>query len=196
MALDKPLHRRSRHHRSRRRAVARWAIRLEPVLHVADEARPTAPAFKADERALSRPTARSTEARTQAVLDARPRTGCIDTRRQHLLRLAKVAATDGHTFQQMAGSHDRHDRAEYPRHDDQGRPERRRQPQDWRARRRAAPAKGRSTMARITASLYTSHIPAVGRRLRPRQDQGRLLEAGIRRIRFRQAMDEASTSQT
>ncbi len=37
-------------------------------------------------------------------------------------------------------------------------------------------------MARITASLYTSHIPAVGAAFDLGKTHGRLLEAGLRRI--------------
>src|SRR5437762_5904162 len=48
--------------------------------------------------------------------------------------------------------HDRHDRGTVPRHDGLGRPFRRRQPL----------YRGEEVMARITASVYTSHVPAIG----------------------------------
>ena len=124
--------------------------------------------FKANERAYLDEW-KMTEEQKQAVLE-RDLNRCIELG-GNIYFLAKIGATDGKSFQQMAGSHDRHDRAGISRHDDQGRPQDRGQPEDRRGRRRAAPAQGmtahgldegRLTMARITASLYTSHIPAVG----------------------------------
>ena len=72
------------------------------------------------------------------------------------------------------GLDDRHERGRVPQDDGQRRPQDRRKPQDRRGRRRPASPEGltvprllidfkdMSNMARITASLYTSHIPAVG----------------------------------
>src|SRR5664279_1506874 len=73
------------------------------------------------------------------------------TRRQYLLprqdrcyRRQELSA-DGR-------QHDRHERRGIPQHDGQGRPLDRRQPLH----------RGEEVMARISASVYTSHIPAVG----------------------------------
>ena len=95
--------------------------------------------FKANERAYLDEW-KMTEEQKQAVLDR-------DLNRMMALGgniyfLSKIGATDGKSFQQMAGSHDRHDRAGVPRHDGQGRPEDRGKPQDRRGRRRPASPEG------------------------------------------------------
>src|ERR1700730_695448 len=59
--------------------------------------------------------------------------------------------------------HDRHERGCLSRHDGEGRTLRRRQPLRW----------GEEVMAYITASVYTSHVPAIGAAL----DLGKTNEA-------------------
>ena len=189
MALDKTLSRHSRHDRLRRRTVAQGLL-AQPVLHVADEGREPRP-LQGQRARLSRRMEDERGAEASGPC-ARPQP-LHRTRRQHLFprqdrrdRRQELPA-DG-------GLHDRHDRAGISRHDDQGRPEDRGKPQDRRARRRPAPAEGRLASDSVHGPhhrlpLHLAH-PRRRRRLRPRQDQGRLLEAGLRRIRFRQAMDE------
>ena len=74
--------------------------------------------FKANERAYLDEW-KLTEEQKQAVLDR-------DLNRMMALGgniyfLSKIGATDGKSFQQMAGLDDRHERAGIPRHDDQRR---------------------------------------------------------------------------
>ncbi len=135
--------------------------------------------FKADER-LYLDEWKMSEEQKEAVL-ARDLNRCIELG-GNIYFLAKIGATDGKSFQQMAGSMTGMTEQEY--RDMMIRGGRtiegnRRIGEDGDAQR---PAQGRLNMARITASLYTSHIPAVGAAFDLRQDQGRLLEAGLRRI--------------
>src|SRR4051812_47938397 len=64
--------------------------------------------------------------------------------------------------------HDRHDRRAISRHDGEGRPLRRRQPLH----------RGEEVMARISASVYTSHVPAIGAAL----DAGKTQEPYWQRV--------------
>ena len=57
-----------------------------------------------------------TEEQKQAVL-ARDLNRCIALG-GNIYFLAKIGATDGKSFQQMAALHDRHERGGVPRHDD------------------------------------------------------------------------------
>ena len=115
--------------------------------------------FKADER-LYLDEWKMSEEQKQAVL-ARDLNRCIELG-GNIYFLAKIGATDGKSFQQMAGGMTGMTEQEYRDMMIKGGRTDRREPQDRRARRRPAPAEGRLNMARITASLYTSHIPAVG----------------------------------
>jgi gallate dioxygenase len=87
--------------------------------------------------------------------------------------LAKIGATDGKSFQQMAGSMTGMSEEEYrdmmvpaaaPIEGNRVRRRGRRRPGASPAARAWAPAGSRqeSDMARITASVYTSHVPAIG----------------------------------
>jgi gallate dioxygenase len=110
--------------------------------------------FKADERAyLDRWP--MTETQKQAVLE-RDLNKAIATG-GNIYFLAKIGATDGKSFQQMAGSMTGMSEAEYRDMMLRGG----RSPEDSRviARDQTANAPGR---ARITASVFTSHVPAIG----------------------------------
>ena len=100
--------------------------------------------FKADERAYLDEWP-MTEEQKQAVL-ARDLNRCIAAG-GNIYFLAKIGATDGKSFQQMAGSMTGYERRGLPQHDD---------------RRRPRPALGENLMAHISASVYTSHVPAIG----------------------------------
>ncbi len=91
-----------------------------------------------------------TEDQQQAVL-ARDLNRCIALG-GNIYFLAKIGATDGIRFQHMAGSMTGMTEDAVPRHDDRRRPPHRGQS----LRRRE------EVMARITASVYTSHVPAIG----------------------------------
>ena len=123
--------------------------------------------FKADERAYLDEWP-MTEAQKQAVL-ARDLNRCI-AEGGNIYFLAKIGATARQELPADGRQHDRHDRRGVPRHDDRRRPLDRRQPLHRRRRQRAGaasaagqrrPSQG-SDMARITASVYTSHVPAIG----------------------------------
>src|SRR6516162_10125107 len=73
------------------------------------------------------------------------------TRRQHLLP-CKDRRDRRQELPADGRQHDRHDRGSVPRHDGERRTIDRRQPLH----------SGEEVMAHITASVYTSHIPAVG----------------------------------
>ena len=51
-------------------------------------------------------------------------------------------------------------------------------------------------MARITASVYTSHVPAIGAALDLGKTAGALLAAGLQGLRLLQAVAEGATSPT
>ena len=119
--------------------------------------------FKADERAYLDEWA-MTEAQKQAVL-ARDLNRCIALG-GNIYFLAKIGATDGKSFQQMAGSMTGMTEQEYrdmmigggrsPEGNrvlgEDGDAQPQNQPQ----------GAGSPLMARITASVYTSHVPAIG----------------------------------
>ncbi len=126
--------------------------------------------FKANERAYLDEWA-MTEEQKQAVL-ARDLNWCMRTG-GNIYFLAKIGATDGKSFQQMAGSMTGMTEEEYRADDDRRWPQCRRQPLHRRRRRcpgappaarqgRGRPRKMLNTMARITASVYTSQSPAIG----------------------------------
>jgi len=112
--------------------------------------------FKKDERAYLNEW-EMTEEQRQAVL-ARD-LNCRQDRRHRRQELP----ADG-------GLHDRHDRRRVPQHDDRRRPFGGGQPRRRRRRHSAGPPpaaryrrhESELTMARITASVYTSHVPAIG----------------------------------
>ena len=149
--------------------------------------------FKADERAYLDEWP-MTEEQKQAVL-ARDLNRCIALG-GNIYFLAKIGATDGKSFQQMAGSMTGMTRGGVPRHDGRRRPLGRGQPLHRRGRRRAAHqpqgAPEEALMARITASRL--HLARAGdrRRARPRQDRRAVLAAAVRGLRVLQAVDEAS----
>jgi gallate dioxygenase len=168
MALDKPYSGRARHDHLRRRASRKgyWLNQFCMSLMKAENRE----RFKADERAYLDEWP-MTEEQKQAVL-ARDLNWCMRTG-GNIYFLAKIGATDGKSFQQMAGSMTGMTEEEYrammmaaAARRRQPLPRRRRrrpgarQPQG--ARRRAGPEEGSLTMARITASVYTSHVPAIG----------------------------------
>ena len=105
--------------------------------------------FKADERAYLDEWP-MTEDQKQAVL-ARDLNRCIELG-GNIYFLAKIGATDGRSFQQMAGSMTGMTEEQYR---DMmiggGRPD-----------RGQSLRRGEEVMARITASVYTSHVPAIG----------------------------------
>ena len=153
--------------------------------------------FKADERAYLDEW-KMTEEQKQAVLDR-------DLNRMMALGgniyfLSKIGATDGKSFQQMAGSMTGMSEEEYRDMMIERRPLDRGQPPDRRGRRRAAPA-GRTDRRLATRTrdhgphhrlpLHLAH-PRHRRGLRPRQDAGGLLEAGVRRLRLHQGMGEGA----
>ena len=105
--------------------------------------------FKANERAYLDEWPMSEEQK-QAVL-ARDLNRCIELG-GNIYFLAKIGATDGKSFQQMAGSMTGMSEEEYRNMMVERRPLRRRQPLH----------RGEEVMAHITASVYTSHVPAVG----------------------------------
>ena len=132
--------------------------------------------FKANERAYLDEWP-MTEEQKQAVL-ARDLNRCIALG-GNIYFLAKIGATDGKSFQQMAGSMTGMTEEEYRDMmisggrsvegnrfvGEDGDAQAHRQPQGAAGRRRSL------TMARITASVYTSHVPAIGAAHRPRQDR-------------------------
>ena len=105
--------------------------------------------FKANERAYLDEWPMSEEQK-QAVL-ARDLNRCIALG-GNIYFLAKIGATDGKSFQQMAGSMTGMSEEEYRNMMVERRPLGRRQPLHW----------GEEVMAHITASVYTSHVPAIG----------------------------------
>ncbi len=105
--------------------------------------------FKADERAYLDEWPMSEEQK-QAVL-ARDLNRCIELG-GNIYFLAKIGATDGKSFQQMAGSMTGMSEEEY----------RDMMVGGGRSDRRQPLRRGEEVMARITASVYTSHVPAVG----------------------------------
>ena len=110
--------------------------------------------FKRDEAAYLDEWA-MTDDQKQAVLDR-------DMNRMialggNIYFLAKIGATDGKSFQQMAASMTGMSRGRVPRHDGRRRPLARRQP-----RTRAEWDEQTGVSARISASVYTSHVPAIG----------------------------------
>ena len=179
----------------RRRAIAQRLL-AQPVLHVADEG--------GEPRALqgrrARLSRRLEDDRGAEAGGAGPRPQPHDgARRQHLFP-AKIGATDGKSFQQMAGSMTGMSEEEYRDmmikggrsiEGNRSRRGRRRAAQDS---CRSRPDKD-SDMARITARLHLAH-PRRRRGLRSRQDRRALLEAGVRRLRLLQAMGEGRTSPT
>ena len=108
--------------------------------------------------------------------------------------LAKIGATDGKSFQQMAGSMTGMTEDEYRAMmvaggrsvegnryvgEDGDAQAHRTNP------KAAAGKKGALTaMARITASVYTSHVPAIGAAIDIGQNPRRLLEAPVRGLRL------------
>ena len=155
--------------------------------------------FKANERAYLDEW-KMTEAQKEAVLAARPQP-LHRARRQHLFprqdrrdRRQELPA-DG-------GQHDRHDANRNTRHDAQGRPLDRRQPPlgetatpSRAASLRLSPDKD-PKMATITASVYTSHVPAIGAALDLGKTARALLEAGVRRLRILQDLARGTASPT
>ena len=135
--------------------------------------------FKANERAYLDEWPMSEEQK-QAVL-ARDLNRCIALG-GNIYFLAKIGATDGKSFQQMAGSMTGMSEEEYRDMMVSGRPLGRRQPLH----------RGEEVMARITASVYTSHVPADRRGDRPRQDRRALLAAGLQGLRILQAVAEGA----
>jgi gallate dioxygenase len=105
--------------------------------------------FKADERAYLDEWA-MTEEQKQAVL-ARDLNRCIALG-GNIYFLAKIGATDGKSFQQMAGSMTGMSEEEYRNMMIGGGP----------LDRRQSLRGGEEIMARITASVFTSHVPAIG----------------------------------
>ena len=91
------------------------------------------------------------EEQKQAVL-ARDLNRCIQLG-GNIYFLAKIGATDGKSFQQMAGSMTGMTEEQYRDMMVKGGRSRRGQPLQ---------TGGEEVMARITASVYTSHVPAVG----------------------------------
>jgi protocatechuate 4,5-dioxygenase alpha subunit len=141
--------------------------------------------FKADERAYLDEWP-MTEEQKQAVL-ARDLNRCIAAG-GNIYFLAKIGATDGKSFQQMAGSMTGMTEEEYR---DMmiggGRSvEGNRYASARTARAGAPPAAGQgrarkgSDMARITASVYTSHVPAIGAALDLGKTARALLAEGLR----------------
>ena len=156
--------------------------------------------FKADERAYLDEWP-MTEEQKQARAGARPeplhRAG-----RQHLL----PRQDRRHRRQELPADgrqHDRHERGGIPRHDDQAAAARskatacsartatRRRTASRRARRG-----GTLTWPRITASVYTSHVPAIGAALDLGKTGRAVLAAGVRRLRVLQAVAARSNSPT
>ena len=135
--------------------------------------------FKADERAYLDEWP-MTEEQKQAVL-ARDLNRCIALG-GNIYFLAKIGATDGKSFQQMAGSMTGMTEEEYRDMMVERRPLGRRAiacSARTATRSRKQQARQGRSMARITASVYTSHVPAIGAAHRPRQDRRALLAAGL-----------------
>ena len=103
--------------------------------------------------------------------------------------LAKIGATDGRSFQQMAGSMTGMTEEEYREMMVVRWPLPRGQPVHPRVGRRVGARGGRSLMARITGSVYTSHVPAIGAALDHGRDRRALLATGLRRVRGVQGVD-------
>jgi gallate dioxygenase len=120
--------------------------------------------FKADERAYLDEWP-MTEEQKQAVL-ARDLNRCIALG-GNIYFLAKIGATDGKSFQQMAGSMTGMTEEEYRDmmisggRSVEGNRRARRDGKAHRSRK-ARPQGRKPDMARITASVYTSHVPAIG----------------------------------
>ncbi len=145
--------------------------------------------FKADERAYLDEW-KMTEEQKQAVLDARPQP--LIALGGNIYFLAKIGATDGKSFQQMAGSMTGMSEEDYRDMMISGGRKiegNRRIGEDGDAQR-PRKAEPRPTIDKDHGPhhrlpLHLAH-PRRRRRLRPRQDPGGLLEAGVRRIRLRQ----------
>src|SRR5690606_148012 len=127
-------------------------LSTEPVLHVADEA--------GEPRALQ---GRRTRIPRRMAVDRGAEAGSARARPEPLHRARRqhlFSREDRRDRRQElpadGGQHDRHERGGVPRHDGARRPQHRGQPPDRRNERR------RAMTARITASVYTSHVPAIG----------------------------------
>ena len=158
--------------------------------------------FKADERAYLDEWP-MTEEQKQAVL-ARDLNRCIAAG-GNIYFLAKIGATDGKSFQQMAGSMTGMTEEEYRDMMIARRPLGRGQPRHRRGRRCAGAAPAARQRGARPGALTDGphhriglHQPRAGhrRRARPRQDAGALLAEGVRRLRVRQAVDEGATRPT
>jgi gallate dioxygenase len=133
--------------------------------------------FKANERAYLDEWA-MTEEQKQAVM-ARDLNWCMRTGGN--IYFGQNRRYRWQEFPANGGFHDRHDGRRVSEHDDQGRALGRRQPIRWREWRRANAkstprlCRQESTliMAKITASVFTSHVPAIGAAL----DLGKTQEA-------------------
>ena len=153
--------------------------------------------FKADERAYLDEWP-MTEEQKQAVL-ARDLNRCIALG-GNIYFLAKIGATDGKSFQQMAGSMTGMTEEEYRDMmikggrsvegnrviGEDGDAQAHRQPQG------AAGQKGTLDMARITASVYTSHVPAIGAAIDLGKTQEPYWQPVFAGYEFSQAVDEGA----
>ena len=147
MSLDKPYTGHTRHHDLRRRQ-SRQGYHLNQfcmsLMKAENRAR-----FKANERAYLDEWPMSEEQK-QAVL-ARDLNRCIALG-GNIYFLAKIGATDGKSFQQMAGSMTGMSEEEY----------RDMMVGGGRSIEGNRYTRGEEVMARISASVYTSHVPAIG----------------------------------
>ena len=157
--------------------------------------------FKANERAYLDEWP-MTEAQKQAVL-ARDLNAAIAAG-GNIYFLAKIGATDGKSFQQMAASMTGMSEAEYREMmlrggrsidgnrvlGEDGDAQAHRQPQG------SGKSSWSADVARITASVYTSHVPLIGVAIDHRQDRGALLEAAVRRLRTVRGAGSPRTSPT
>ena len=95
---------------------------------------------------------------------------------------AKLGATDGLSFQQVAAIMTGNTQDDYADMMLEGRPQPRRQPLQVRMGEQ-------EVMARIVAGIATSHVPAIGAAHRPRQDRGALLGARVLGLRGVEEVD-------
>ncbi len=147
--------------------------------------------FKADERAYLDEWP-MTEEQKQAVL-ARDLNRCIALG-GNIYFLAKIGATDGKSFQQMAGSMTGMSEEEY--RDMMVKGGRSVEGNRYRRDGDASTAGSARTWPASPPRVYTSHVPAIGAALDLGKTDGAVLAAGLRRLRLLQAVAEGATSPT
>ena len=137
-------------------------------------------AFKADERAYLQKFP-MTDAQREAVL-ARDYSRMIELG-GNIYFLAKIGATDGFSFQNLASQDDRRERGRIPEDDDRRRPPGGGQPQPL-----GSGALGLDH-GQDHRRRHHSHVPAIGAAIDLGKTAGAVLAAGLQRLRVLEALD-------